>query len=170
MDTVQTTEQTARGVMDIGAIMARIPHRYPMLLIDRVIDVISGESATGIKNVTANEPYFQGHFPNHPIMPGVLIVEAMAQTAATVVVDYISGTSAVNDLVYFMTIENARFRHPVVPGDTLQLRVKKLRERGHVWRFNGEAYVGDRLCAEAVYTAMLVKDGARPAAKAGAAA
>lgn len=158
---------TKVSAMDINAIMARIPHRYPMLMIDRVIDIVPGESATGIKNVTANEPFFQGHFPTRPIMPGVLIVEAMAQTAGTVVVDYMLGTNGANDLVYFMTIENARFRHPVVPGDTLQLRVKKLRERGNVWRFSGEAYVGDQLCAEATYTAMLVRGdavGATPGA------
>lgn len=156
--------------MDINAIMARIPHRYPMLMIDRVIDIVPGESATGIKNVTANEPFFQGHFPTRPIMPGVLIVEAMAQTAGTVVVDYMLGANGSNDLVYFMTIETARFRHPVVPGDTLQLRVKKLRERGNVWRFSGEAYVGEQLCAEAVYTAMLVRGEALTAGKTGGAA
>lgn len=157
MQIKNTETMASHGVMDVAAIMARIPHRYPMLLIDRVIDIVPGESATGIKNVTINEPFFQGHFPTRPIMPGVLIIEAMAQTAGTVVVDYTLGTNSSNDLVYFMTIENARFRQPVVPGDTLQLRVKKLRERGNVWRFSGEAYVGDTLCAEAVYTAMLVR-------------
>ncbi|MEJ0062991.1 MAG: 3-hydroxyacyl-ACP dehydratase FabZ [Alphaproteobacteria bacterium] len=147
---------TASATIDINGIMARIPHRYPMLLIDRVIDIVPGESATGIKNVTANEPFFQGHFPQRPIMPGVLIVEAMAQTAGIVVVDYLRDGHSSNDLVYFMTIETARFRRPVVPGDTLHLRVKKLRERGNVWRFRGEAYVEGLLYAEAVYTAMLV--------------
>lgn len=143
--------------LDVKGIMERIPHRYPMLLIDRVTDLVAGESATGLKNVTANEPFFPGHFPAHPIMPGVLIVEAMAQTAATVVVDSISSTDIRTDLVYFMMIEKARFRHPVVPGDTLQLQVKKERQRGNVWRFKGEAYVKERLCAEAVFTAMLVR-------------
>ncbi|MBP7254046.1 MAG: 3-hydroxyacyl-ACP dehydratase FabZ [Alphaproteobacteria bacterium] len=169
MQTKKVAATANVGEMDINAIMARIPHRYPMLMIDRVIDIVPGVSATGIKNVTANEPFFQGHFPSRPIMPGVLIVEAMAQTAGTVVVDYMLGTNGSNDLVYFMTIENARFRHPVVPGDTLQLRVKKLRERGNVWRFSGEAYVGDLLCAEATYTAMLVRGEAAMGAAPGAA-
>lgn len=156
--TTQTTDQAAmRPPLDIQGIMARIPHRYPMLLIDRVVNIVSGESAIGIKNVSANEPFFQGHFPTRPIMPGVLIVEAMAQTAGIVVVDYRSGINTNNDLVYFMAIDNARFRKPVVPGDRLELRVKKLRERGNVWRFNGEAYVDNILCAEATYTAMLVE-------------
>lgn len=144
------------GVIDIAGIMARIPHRYPMLMIDRIIDVVLGESCTGIKNVTANEPAFQGHFPGHPIMPGVLIIEAMAQTSATLVVASLDGVSCETHLVYFMTIESARFRKPVGPGDTLHVKVQKERSRGSVWRFKGEAYVGDMLCAEAVYTAMLV--------------
>ena len=142
--------------LDITGIMARIPHRYPMLLIDRVIDIVAGESCTGIKNVSANEPFFQGHFPGHPIMPGVLIIEAMAQTSATLVVASLEGVSCDTHIVYFMTIESARFRNPVIPGDTLQIKVQKERTRGNVWRFKGEAYVGDKLCAEAVYTAMLV--------------
>lgn len=145
-------------VIDIHTIMKLIPHRYPMLLIDRVVNIVRGESGIGIKNVSANEPFFQGHFPDRPIMPGVLIIEAMAQTAATLVVDALSDTGAAAPLVYFMTIENARFRKPVEPGDQLQLRVKKDRHRGNVWRFHGEAFVGDSLCAEALYTAMLVID------------
>lgn len=149
------------GVIDIVEIMKKIPHRYPMLLIDRVIDVVRAESCTGIKNVSVNEPFFQGHFPGHPIMPGVLIIEAMAQTAATLVVDSLDGVDAATHIVYFMTIENARFRKPVVPGDQLHIKVKKERQRGHVWKFRGEAYVGDALCAEAVYTAMLVPDADR---------
>lgn len=144
------------GTIDIMGIMARIPHRYPMLLIDRVVDVVLGESCTGIKNVSANEPAFQGHFPGHPIMPGVLIIEAMAQTSATLVVASLDGVSCETHIVYFMTIDSARFRKPVLPGDTLHIKVKKERSRGNVWKFRGEAYVGDVLCAEAVYTAMLV--------------
>ncbi|MDE2029880.1 MAG: 3-hydroxyacyl-ACP dehydratase FabZ [Alphaproteobacteria bacterium] len=150
------TKTETPTTLDIMGIMARIPHRYPMLLIDRVVDIVPGESCTGIKNVSANEPAFQGHFPGHPIMPGVLIVEAMAQTSATLVVASLDGVSCDTHIVYFMTIESARFRHPVVPGDTLHIRVKKERSRGQVWKFSGEAYVGDKLCAEAVYTAMLV--------------
>jgi len=144
--------------IDIAGIMERIPHRYPMLLIDRIIDVVRGESCTGVKNVSVNEPFFQGHFPNHPIMPGVLIVEAMAQTAATLVVDSLDGVGASSHVVYFMTIDSARFRKPVVPGDQLHIKVKKERQRGHVWKFRGEAYVGDVLCAESVYTAMLIPE------------
>ena len=142
--------------IDITQIMQKIPHRYPMLLIDRIIDVVIGDSCTGIKNVTANEPCFQGHFPGHPIMPGVLIIEAMAQTSATLVVHSLEGVSCDTHVVYFMTIETARFRKPVVPGDTLHIKVKKERQRGQVWKFRGEAYVGDALVAEAFYTAMLV--------------
>ena len=150
------TKSSVPTSLDIGGIMSRIPHRYPMLLIDRVIDIVAGESCTGIKNVSANEPCFQGHFPGHPIMPGVLIIEAMAQTSATLVVASIEGVSCDTHIVYFMTIDSARFRHPVVPGDTLHIKVQKERTRGNVWKFRGLAYVGDTLCAEAVYTAMLV--------------
>lgn len=144
--------------IDITGIMKKIPHRYPMLLIDRVVNVVHGESCTGIKNVSVNEPFFQGHFPGHPIMPGVLIIEAMAQTAATLVVDSLEDVDAKSCVVYFMTIDNARFRKPVLPGDQLHIKVKKERQRGQVWKFRGEAFVDDVLCAEAVYTAMLVPD------------
>lgn len=147
--------------IDINGIMKKIPHRYPMLLIDRVVDIVKGESCTGVKNVTVNEPFFQGHFPGHPIMPGVLIIEAMAQTAATLVVDSLEGVGATSHIVYFMTIEDARFRKPVLPGDQLRIKVRKERQRGHVWKFRGEAFVDDTLCAEAVYTAMLVPDTER---------
>ena len=136
--------------------MERIPHRYPMLMIDRIINVVKNESCTGIKNVTANEPCFQGHFPGHPIMPGVLIIEAMAQTAATLVVASLEDVNCRSHVVYFMSIDSAHFRKPVVPGDQLHIKVKKERQRGNVWKFRGEAYVGEALCAEAVYTAMLV--------------
>ncbi|HUY68323.1 MAG TPA: 3-hydroxyacyl-ACP dehydratase FabZ [Alphaproteobacteria bacterium] len=142
--------------IDIAGIMERIPHRYPILLLDRVVDVVKGESCTGIKNVSANEPVFQGHFPGHPIMPGVLLVEAMAQASATLVVASLDGVTSKTHLVYFMSIESAHFRKPVVPGDQLHIKVKKERQRGNIWRFRGEAYVEGALCAEAVYTAMLV--------------
>jgi 3-hydroxyacyl-[acyl-carrier-protein] dehydratase len=148
-----------KSIIDIKGIMERIPHRYPMLLIDRVIDVVPTESCTGIKNVSANEPCFQGHFPGHPIMPGVLIIEAMAQTSATLVVDSLKGVGSESHVVYFMTIEGARFRKPVVPGDQLHIKVKKERQRGNVWKFRGEAYVDNVLCAEASYTAMLLPNG-----------
>ncbi|NTU76809.1 MAG: 3-hydroxyacyl-ACP dehydratase FabZ [Alphaproteobacteria bacterium] len=151
------------STIDITGIMKRIPHRYPMLLIDRVVDIVTAESCTGIKNVSVNEPFFQGHFPGHPIMPGVLIIEAMAQTAATLVVDSLKGVDSDTHVVYFMTIESARFRKPVVPGDQLHIKVKKERHRGNVWKFRGEAFVDDALCAEAVYTAMLVPDAEKAA-------
>jgi 3-hydroxyacyl-[acyl-carrier-protein] dehydratase len=154
--------------IDIQGIMAMIPHRYPMLMIDRVIDLVPSESCTGIKNVTSNEPCFQGHFPGHPIMPGVLIIEAMAQTSATLVVQSLKGVSSETHIVYFMTIETARFRKPVGPGDQLYIKVKKDRQRGNVWKFRGAAFVDDALCAEAVYTAMLVdKTKIAPTHKAG---
>lgn len=141
--------------IDIHRIMQMIPHRYPFLLIDRLIDVTPGEQAIGIKNVTMNEPYFQGHFPSRPVMPGVLIVEAMAQTAAVIVVASV-GPKAEGKLVYFMTIESARFRKPVEPGDQLRLFCKKEKQRMGVWRFSGEARVGDTVVAEAVFSAMIM--------------
>ncbi len=146
------------GEVDIAGIMERIPHRYPFLLIDRVEKIVAGESAVGIKNVTINEPFFQGHFPEHPIMPGVLIVEAMAQTAAIVVIEGI-GHTASDKLVYFMSIDEARFRKPVLPGHRLELRVTKQHGRGKVWRFKGEAFAGETLMAESVFTAMIMDKG-----------
>jgi 3-hydroxyacyl-[acyl-carrier-protein] dehydratase len=143
------------STIDITRIMRLIPHRYPFLLIDRIVDVVPSISATGIKNVSINEPHFQGHFPQRPVMPGVLIIEAMAQTAGALVMHSL-GHEAEGKLVYFMTIENARFRRPVVPGDQLLIHVKKDRNRGNVWKFNGEAKVGDVLVAEATYSAMIV--------------
>jgi 3-hydroxyacyl-[acyl-carrier-protein] dehydratase len=135
--------------------MEMIPHRYPFLLIDRVVEVVAGTSAVGIKCVTVNEPFFQGHFPSHPVMPGVLIVEAMAQTAAVLVVHTL-GKESEGKLVYFTSIDNARFRKPVHPGDVLRIRVEKERNRGTLWRFKAEARVDDTLVAEAVYAAMIM--------------
>ncbi len=146
----------ALGTLDINDIMARIPHRYPFLLIDKVIDIVDGESGIGIKNVTINEPFFQGHFPQRPVMPGVLIIEAMAQTAGVLVVNSMKDPTA-NKIVYFMTIDNARFRRPVHPGDRLEIHVKKQRNRGPVWKFAGEAKVDGLVVAEAVYSAMVVE-------------
>jgi len=139
---------------DINRIMEMIPHRYPFLLIDRVEKVIASESAVGIKNVTFNEPHFPGHFPGHPVMPGVLIIEAMAQTAAIVVVDAM-GEDVEGKLVYFMAVENAKFRKPVVPGDRLELHVTKKQNRGAVWKFEGLAKVDGAVAAEATFTAMI---------------
>ena len=142
-------------VLDIKRIMHAIPHRYPMLMIDKVVDVVPGNSAVGIKNVTVNENFFQGHFPDHPVMPGVLIIEAMAQTAAVLVVESL-GAHAAGKVVYFMTIENAKFRRPVVPGDTLRIHVTKNRHRGNVWKFSGVALVDGVSVAEATYAAMIM--------------
>jgi 3-hydroxyacyl-[acyl-carrier-protein] dehydratase len=125
-------------------------------LVDRLIDIVHGHSAVGVKNVTINEPQFNGHFPGYPVMPGVLIVEAMAQTAALVVVDFM-GEKAEGKVVYFMTIDNARFRKPVIPGDTLLVHVEKVQSRGAVWKFKGTARVGDKVCAEATFSAMITE-------------
>ncbi|MCQ8277366.1 3-hydroxyacyl-ACP dehydratase FabZ [Acetobacteraceae bacterium KSS8] len=135
--------------------MAAIPHRYPFLMIDRMVEVVLGESAVGIKNVTVNEPFFQGHFPQRPVMPGVLIVEAMAQTAAALVVLTL-GDMFDGKLVYFMTIENAKFRRPVGPGDQLRIHVVKERQRGNVYKFRGVAKVDGVSVAEASYGAMIM--------------
>ncbi len=144
-------------VVDISRIMAMIPHRYPMLLIDRVVDVVAGSSARGIKNVTINEPYFQGHFPNLPVMPGVLIVEAMAQTAAILVVHSL-GAEAEGRHVYFVSIDDCRFRRPVRPGDVMYIDVEKLQARRNVWRFSGTVLVGGQRAAEAKFAAMILDD------------
>ncbi|MEX2643255.1 MAG: 3-hydroxyacyl-ACP dehydratase FabZ [Acetobacterales bacterium] len=141
--------------LDIARIIEMIPHRYPFLMIDKVVDVIPDISAVGIKNVSINESYFQGHFPARPVMPGVLIIEAMAQTAAVLVVQTL-GPEAEGKLVYFMSVENARFRKPVVPGDTLHIHVEKDRQRGPVWKFRGVAKVDGKITAEAVYAAMIM--------------
>ncbi len=143
--------------IDIFRIMEMIPHRYPMLMIDKVVDLVPDTSAVGIKNVTINEPYFQGHFPDHPVMPGVLIIEAMAQTSAVLVIETM-GAAAEGRLVYFMSIDQARFRKPIMPGDTVRIQVTKQRQRGNVWKFKGEARVGEALMAEATYSAMIVEE------------
>lgn len=143
------------GELTVERIMEMIPHRYPFLMIDRVRDIQLDQSAVGVKNVTVNEPFFQGHFPSHPIMPGVLIVEAMAQTAAVLVVSTL-GEESEGKLVYFMTVDNARFRKPVTPGDTLHIHVEKIRNRGAVWKFKGVAKVGETVMAEATFAAMIV--------------
>src|ERR1700676_2351813 len=143
--------------VDIQRIMEMIPHRHPFLMIDKVIDVVANQRATGIKNVSIDEYYFQGHFPARPVMPGVLIIEAMAQTAAVLVVHTL-GPEAEGKLVYFMSVDNARFRRPVVPRDCLHVRVSKQRPRGNVWKFEGLAKVGDNVMAEAVFAAMILDD------------
>ncbi len=140
--------------VDIQRIMEMIPHRYPFLLIDKVVDIAIDDSAVGIKNVTMNEPQFTGHFPQQPIMPGVLIIESMAQTAAILVVQTL-GEDAEGKLVYFMSIDNARFRKPVVPGDVMHIHVKKKQSRGPVWKFESEVRVNDQVVAEATIAAMI---------------
>jgi 3-hydroxyacyl-[acyl-carrier-protein] dehydratase len=141
--------------IDRARIMEMIPHRDPFLMIDKVVDVVKDERATGIKNVSIDEYYFRGHFPTRPVMPGVLIIEAMAQTAAVLVVHTL-GPESEGKLVYFMTVDNGRFRRPVVPGDCLHVHVTKQRNRGNVWRFEGEARVNGQLAAEAVFAAMIL--------------
>ena len=140
---------------DIQAIQRLLPHRYPFLMIDRVVEVMAELSATGIKNVTVNEPQFTGHFPKSPIMPGVLIIEAMAQTAAVLVMATL-GETAEGKLVYFMTIDQARFRRPVVPGDQLRIHVEKQQRKLGVWKFKGRATVGEDLAAEAIISAKIM--------------
>jgi 3-hydroxyacyl-[acyl-carrier-protein] dehydratase len=143
--------------VDVQRIMEMIPHRHPFLMIDKVVDMVANERATGIKSVSINENYFQGHFPARPVMPGVLIIEAMAQTAAVLVVHTL-GPESEGKLVYFMSVDNARFRRPVFPGDRLDVHVTKQRHRGNVWKFEGKAKVGDNLMAEAVFAAMILND------------
>ena len=141
--------------VDIAGIMHAIPHRYPFLMIDRVIEVLPDRSATGLKNVSVNESFFQGHFPGHPVMPGVLIIESMAQTAAVLVVKTLGPDSA-GKVVYFMTIDSAKFRRPVVPGDQLRIEVTKARSRGNVWKFSSVAKVDGTSVAEATFAAMIM--------------
>ena len=155
-----TEQPVARGVVDtidVMRIMEMIPHRYPFLMIDRVVDLVPDRSAIGVKNVSINESYFQGHFPRQPVMPGVLVIECMAQTAAVLVVETLKGDAA-GKLVYFMSIEEGRFRKPVMPGDTLYIHVTKVKRRGNVWKFSGEARVDGVLMAQARFTAMIMDD------------
>jgi 3-hydroxyacyl-[acyl-carrier-protein] dehydratase len=161
---IATTGAPAPGTVvetiDIARILQAIPHRYPFLMIDRVVDLVTNQSATGIKNVSVNEAFFQGHFPNHPVMPGVLIIEAMAQTAAILVVETL-GPDAAGRVVYFMSVEGAKFRRPVVPGDQLRIHCTKQRHRGNVWKFTAVARVDGTSVAEATYAAMIM-DRAQP--------
>lgn len=142
--------------IDIVQIMKMIPHRYPFLLIDRMLEVVPNEGAVGIKNVSINEPFFQGHFPDHPVMPGVLIIEAMAQTSGVFVIQTM-GEDSEDKLVYFMSIDRARFRKPVIPGDSLIISISKIQNRGPAWKFKGEAHVCDSLVAEATFAAMIME-------------
>lgn len=159
MDNAETAAVAAEKYpdLDIARVMEMIPHRYPMLMIERVQDVVLAKSAVGVKNVSINEPFFQGHFPSRPVMPGVLIIESMAQTSAVLVVASL-GKDAEGKLVYFMTVDEARFRKPVTPGDVLHIHVTKLQSRRNVWKFKGEAKVNGTLVAEAVYSAMILDE------------
>ena len=147
-----------KNSIDAKEILNLIPHRYPFLLVDRIEEIIVNQSCTGIKNVTINEPFFPGHFPGHPIMPGVLIIESIAQTASALVVygydGDIEGLS-----VYLMKVDKAKFRKPVLPGDQLRMEIIKERSKGEVWQFFGKAFVDNNLVAEASITAMVVKLG-----------
>ena len=154
MTAMPSAVPTVIDMMDIKRIMQMIPHRYPLLLVDRVIDLRLGQSAIGIKNVSINEPFFQGHFPVDPVMPGVLIVESMAQTAAVLVVATL-GADAEGKLVYFLSMDNVRFRRPVTPGDRIEIHVNKIQARQSVWKFEGKALVEGKVAAEATFAAMI---------------
>ena len=144
-------------LVNIEKIVNMIPHRYPMLLIDKVEDLILGESATGIKNVTANENFFTGHFPSKMVMPGVLMIESMAQTCAVLVIETL-GKTAEGSLVYFMSVDGAKFRKPVIPGDQLKFHVEKIKNRANVWKFQCKGYVDDEVVSEAVISAMIMAE------------
>ena len=145
----------ALGTADTRRVMELLPHRYPFLMVDRIVEMDRDESAVGIKNVSMNEPFFQGHFPNFPIMPGVLIIEGLAQTAGALCVSNFT-TTYKPQLVYFMGIDRAKFRRPVLPGDQLHYHVRKVRSRGRAWRFHGEAKVNGQVVAEAEVSAMII--------------
>lgn len=145
--------KTALGVAELKEILTLLPHRYPFLLVDKIVEIDGDNSAIGIKNVTVNEPQFTGHFPDHAIMPGVLLIEGMAQTAGAICA---RKTRSGANLVYFMTIDNARFRKPVVPGDRVEYHVVKQKQRGNIWKFHCDAKVDGQLVAEADIGAMIV--------------
>jgi len=152
---MEQTEKTELGSADIMRIMEMLPHRYPFLLVDKIIEIDGDNSAIGIKNVTINEPHFTGHFPGQPVMPGVLLIEAMAQTAGAICVDS-RGAGSPPQLVYFMTIDNAKFRKPVIPGDQVHFHVLKIKQRSNIWKFQAVAKVDGAKVAEAEISAMLV--------------
>ena len=141
--------------IDYAEVMRRLPHRYPFLLVDRAEDFVAGTSITGVKNVTHNEPFFPGHFPIDPVMPGVLIVEAMAQTGALLMSKTLN-VEVEGKVIMFMSIDGVRFRKPARPGDQLRMRVMVTKQRGDVFKFRGETFIDDKLAAEADFAAMVV--------------
>lgn len=145
-----------KQIRSVEEIMQMLPHRYPMLLVDRVVEISDDREVIALKNVSINEDYFNGHFPGHPVMPGVLIVEAMAQAAGIFVLCNSPEIDPKNSLVYFMSIEEAKFRKPVVPGDQLMLHISKIQSRGNVWKMKGEARVDGVRVADATFSAMIV--------------
>ena len=153
----ESQQNDAVESLDIEQIIEAIPHRYPFLMIDRVIEFVPDESAVGLKNVSINESYFQGHFPRRPVMPGVLIIESMAQTAAVLVVKTL-GPAMAGKLVYFMSVSDCRFRRPVFPGDQLFVHVTKKQRRRNVWKFEAAAKVDGEIAAQATYAAMILED------------
>lgn len=152
-----TRPEPGKTVLDVDELMQLLPHRYPLLLVDRLVDINPGDSAVGIKNVTYGEQFFQGHFPQKPVMPGVLIIEAMAQAAAAFTC-YTEEIDTEGKIVLFMGVDKARFRRPVVPGDQLRIKVRVVQRRPPVWRFEGEATVDGKRVADAQYAAMLAQD------------
>jgi 3-hydroxyacyl-[acyl-carrier-protein] dehydratase len=151
----ETTGRTIESY-DIQKLMALLPHRYPFLLVDRIVEARADEYGVGIKNVTVNEPHFQGHFPSRPVMPGVLLIEAMAQTAGALCVA--SQNTGAPGVVYLMTIDKAKFRKPVVPGDQVRFHLTRIAKKRNMWWFRGEAKVDGVLVCEAEVSAMLVRE------------
>ena len=145
------------GAIDIREILRLLPHRYPFVMVDRLIDMRADEHAVGIKNVTINEPQFMGHFPDNPVMPGVLVIEGMAQTAGVICM-HVLGWQGQKKAVYFVTIDKAKFRKPVIPGDTIEYHVDKIAHRRNMWWYRAEAKVGDVLIAEAEIGAIIAED------------
>ena len=157
---VEETEKTAENVIPeirIDQILKLLPHRYPFLLVDRLKEVVPGESGIGIKNVTINEPFFQGHFPENPVMPGVLQIEAMAQTAGIIVLQSFPEEERSGNGVYFMTVDEVKFRKPILPGDVIEFHVKKEQTVRNVFKFRGEAKVDGKLVSQAIFSAMIFK-------------
>ncbi len=151
------TVPVALDSADILRVLELLPHRYPFLLVDKIRDIKGDESCVGVKNVTINEPQFMGHFPGRPVMPGVMLIEGMAQTAGAICVLSKVG-SAAPKVVYFMTIDNVKFRKPVIPGDTVEYHLTKLKQRANMWWYHGEAKVDGKVVCEADLSAMLVMD------------